>query len=140
MTFKSLKVRAVLIAALMPFDDPHACGLSDDCKGWLDRSLRQVLHKVPRADAACFFIVSECEMERPVVHLLCKKRGGHRRICTVASLYRLPSKLEAEEEADWNVSIAHKQGSAQEGGGALKAAEDRLIRQEIKQVTGKSVS
>ena len=74
-----------------------------------------------------------------IMNLLGKKAGGHRCICTMASLYRLSKKLEAGEESKWNGGIAHDRDAAQRGAGALKAAEYRLIQQEIKQATGKSV-
>ena len=74
-----------------------------------------------------------------IMNLLGKKTGGHRCICTMASLYRLSCKLDAEQESEWNCDLAHERDSAQRGRGALQAAEERLIEQELLRARGKAV-
>ena len=55
-----------------------------------------------------------------ITNLLGKKTGGHRCICTMASLYRLSCKLGAEAESEWNSDSAHEADSAQRGRGHSK--------------------
>ena len=74
MAGKPVKMGAVLIAALVPFYDPHFCWLTDDGDAGGEAAVCQNLPQMLRPETADFLIIGEGEMHRPVGHLPGKQR------------------------------------------------------------------
>ena len=61
---KPREARGVFAAAFVPFDDSHFCGFANDGDRGLEALGFQFLDQCLRADAACFFVMCEGEVDR----------------------------------------------------------------------------
>lgn len=64
------------------------------------------------------------------------KKKGHRTVATMASGYRVYTGLDDEKERQWNVENSHEDDSSKPNTSCLRAAEERLIEQEILHLNG----
>lgn len=64
------------------------------------------------------------------------KKKGHRTVATIASGYRVHTGLDDEKERQWNVENSHEDDSSKPNTSCLRAAEERLIEQEILHLNG----
>ena len=67
------------------------------------------------------------------------KKKGHRTVATMASGYRIYTGLEEDDERQWNIDNSHEDDSSKPNTSCLRAAEERLIEQEILHLNGYSI-
>ena len=65
-----------------------------------------------------------------------QKKKGHRTVATMASGYRVYTGLDDGKERQWNVENSHEDDSSKPNTSCLRAAEERLIEQEILHLNG----
>jgi hypothetical protein len=68
--------------------------------------------------------------------LLGKKGGGHRTVCTMPTLIRITTRLDALNDRQWNMNHSHEDDSAKPETSCLWAAEERLVEQEVLFLSG----